>query len=131
MLLRTPFFRSSKGTWYAYINGRQRSLGVKGNENEQAAYVAWHRTLANVSETLSATPTNALERHERRSVGVSLGELLERFLEDAKKRVGSETHRKYNCVLRPLIEREGKRQAANVDATVVQLWASNNPSWSQ
>src|SRR5689334_3189103 len=54
MTLRTPYFNRTKETWYCWIAGRQRSLGVKGAENEDAAILEWHRLA-------SETPTDAAD----------------------------------------------------------------------
>jgi integrase len=122
MTLRLPYFRSSKGTWYAWIAGRQRSLGVKGEENEDAAYKAWHHLC-------SETPTNALDATNDDKTTLRLADVLQRFLDDAKRRVGSETYRGYEKYLRPVIEKYGRLDAAETTPEDVSQW-SDNPAWS-
>ena len=51
-----PWFRTSKGTWYARINGRMTSLGVQGKENRKAAYDAWHKRMSEASTPPTPAP---------------------------------------------------------------------------
>jgi integrase len=55
--------------------------------------------------------------------------VLQRFLDDAKQRIGSETYRGYAKYLRPIIAQHGRRHFADATTETVTQW-SNNPSWS-
>ena len=128
-----PFYRTSKNTWYCWVEGHQRSLGVKGEVNKKDAYVAWHRLLAGVSETPTekpaGTPTIIVQCSEEYDVGVSLGVVLQRFLADAKQRVGFHTHRNYGTFLQPIIAKHGTRSTSRIEAEEVEAW-SKRPEWS-
>ena len=41
-----PWYRVSKGTWYATVNGKSLSLGVRGEGNRKEAQEAWHKLMA-------------------------------------------------------------------------------------
>ena len=49
-----PWFRVSESTWYATIDGRKVSLGVKGKGAKQAAGKAWLRLLSGQAEAMPA-----------------------------------------------------------------------------
>ena len=50
-----PWFREGKGAWYATVQGRQTSLGVKGLDNDGEAVKAWHRLMADGPKPPAAT----------------------------------------------------------------------------
>ena len=129
MAMRLPFYRSGKNTWYVWIDGHQRSLGVKGEENEKAAYAAWHRLLSEVAEGVPDASKTLSERIEKPTEAVTLGVLLQRFLDDAKQRVGFHTHRNYVIFLQPIIDRDGKRSPLTLSPEEASSWASNK-EWS-
>ncbi len=75
-----PWYRQSKGTWYATMeNGRKVSLGVKGEEYEAEAVAAWHRLIAKGRE----------EQEQRKSPTVS--GTIRLFWADAEERMKPNT----------------------------------------
>src|ERR1022692_2591222 len=51
-----PWFRASKNTWYFTLNGRKRSLGVRGVANENEAITAWHRLMGGMPPEAPPAP---------------------------------------------------------------------------
>ncbi|WP_439625117.1 hypothetical protein [Gemmata sp.] len=47
----TPWYRASKDAWYAWRDGRQISLGVKGKDNRPSALQAFYRLMSAESPT--------------------------------------------------------------------------------
>ena len=45
-----PWYRPEKDCWYARVNGRRVSLGVRGKKNATQAYDAWHKVIAGHAE---------------------------------------------------------------------------------
>ena len=44
--MNKPFFREAKDSWYCWLQGSMKSLGVKGKENEAEAYKRWQKFLS-------------------------------------------------------------------------------------
>ena len=120
MTLRMPYFSKSKQTWYAWIDGKQRSLSVKGKENEDAAFKVWHRILSGAETPSEASTFNANAIGDAKET-LSLGVVLQRFLDDAKQRVGEETYRNYVIFLRPVIAQHGRRHVDETTREAITL----------
>lgn len=120
-----PWFRSSKGTWYARINGRMTSLGVQGRENRRAAYDAWHKKM---SEATPPAPTAAAAVAQPAPppppppAGLTVRELADRFLVDARARLKPNTLIWYERTLTGLTAEFDRRPAAGLDPDEIQAW---------
>jgi integrase len=113
-----PWFRASKGSWYATVGGRKLSLGVRGRENAKAAKEAWHRLMANgpkATQKPKPEPTVA--------------EVIDAYLSDAESRVKPETLRGYRKFLRPFSAEHGQLPASALTPTICESW-SRQPQWS-
>jgi len=80
-----PWFRESKGVWYATVGGKSVSLGVKGDKAD--AVRAWHRLMA---AGVGAKPAPK---------PVTVKELVAAFLSDAGTRLKPPTMRLYRLHL--------------------------------
>src|SRR5437868_6444495 len=101
-----PWFRSSANTWYATVNGRKVSLGVRGEENRKQAITAWHRLMGGLPlETPQQTPEPPQAAPQptppKQEPGQSLPALVAAFLVDAEQRIKPESHRGYVKFLNP------------------------------
>src|SRR4051794_30347751 len=86
-----PWFRESKGTWYATVGGKMTSLGVRGRENSKEAHDAWHRLMANGSPQ----PPQDIQPKSEPKVEPTVAVVLDSFLADADGRVKRNTLRVY------------------------------------
>jgi integrase/recombinase XerC len=111
-----PWFRESKQTWYATVEGKQTSLGVKGKANEAEAMKVWHRLLAGVMDRTKPKPEP------------TVNEVLKGFLEDAEGRVKRNTFDGYNFFLLPFSHKYGKLKASAMSAFIAEAY-SRKPTW--
>lgn len=111
-----PWFRESKGAWYATVEGRQTSLGVKGLDKEGEAVKAWHRLMAGVQEKAKpkAEPTVA--------------EVVKGFLADAEGRVKPNTLENYRYYLLPFAIRHGTMKPSELTPTLAEAY-SRKQTW--
>jgi len=113
-----PWFRTSANAWYATLNGRKVSLGVSGKQNKKAARAAWHKLIANGKE---AKPEPKTE--------VSVAQVIDAFLADAKVKVKPVTWEVYERFCRFFKLDNGKRNAESLTPTLLEAWA-RKPEWS-
>jgi hypothetical protein len=95
-----PWFRSDKNTWYATVDGKKISLGIRGKENKADAVKAWHRLMADgrtMPEVRAEVPTVAT--------------LVTAFLADAEARLKPATVRGYRDFLNPFADQHGPLRA--------------------
>jgi integrase len=111
-----PWFRESKGTWYARIDGRQTSLGVKGQDNEADALKAWHRLMANGKPELKAEAP-------------AVAETIDTFLADAEARLKPSTAQGYREFLTPFKQQHGKVKVDRLTPAMAEAY-SRKPTWS-
>jgi integrase len=111
-----PWFRTSKDTWYATLEGQSVSLGIRGRKNRKAAQEAWHRLMANGPKPgpKPAIPT--------------VGELIQAYLTQQESRVKAETLRWLKRWLVPFQARHGKRPADSIAPHELESFA-NRPEW--
>lgn len=117
-----PWYRHSKGTWYATIGGKKVSLKVKGEGNREAAMLAWHRLMANGVAIPTATakptpPTPAADTAPRSNT--TTAELVDGFLADAKVRVKPNTLATYTGLLTLVKDHFGNTPAVSLTPTAV------------
>ena len=111
-----PWFRESKGAWYATVEGRMASLGVKGRENEAEAVKAWHRLMAGVVER--AKPKE----------GPTVAEVVKGFLADVEARAKPNTSEVYRYYLLPFAQKYGKAKPSELTPTLAEAY-SRKPTW--
>jgi len=113
-----PWFRESKGTWYATLDGRKVSLGVKGREDEAEAVKAWHRLMADGQKPKAATVKAA-----------TVKQVIDGFLADAEGRVTPGCQRNYRLFLLPFCKRFAPRGAEALTVAEAEAYA-RKPEWS-
>lgn len=118
-----PWFRTAKGTWYARLNGRTASLGVRGKENKKAAYEAWHRLMSGAPVVHPTPPTSrAPTGGTTPSAGPTVKDLADRFLADARARLRPSTMEWYERTLAGLSAAFGARPAASLPPEEIEGW---------
>lgn len=118
------WYRSGKDCWYATVDGRKLSLGVKGKQNKKAAQEAWHRLMADNS-VLERTPKPA---PAAKLVEVTTQAVIDAFLADVRERVKSNTLAAYEGLLKPFANHFGKLQAVEVTSTKLIAY-TRRPEW--
>ena len=113
-----PWFRESKGTWYATVEGKKTSLGVKDEANKAEAITAWHRIMAGVTEKATAKPKPE----------PTVSEVLKAFLAEAEARVKRNTFDGYLWFLLPFSQKHGGKKPSDLSAFVAEAY-SRKPSW--
>ena len=90
-----PWFRSSKNTWYATVNGKKVSLKVRGKSGAGEAFKEWGRLLAQVpnKQPVSAVPL--------------VSSFVSAFLADSMERVQPITMEFYRRFLEPFSAKYG------------------------
>jgi integrase len=112
-----PWYRKQKRSWYAWVNGQQVSLKVRGRRNAKAARAAWHRLRAG-------------EQRPSESAGrLTVRELIRRYLAGCRDRVKPKTLRGYSDFLLPFARRHGRMPAASLTPETAERY-SRRPSWS-
>jgi len=77
-----PWYRASKGTWYATVEGgRKVSLGVKGEAKEAEAIKAWHRLMSDPPKP--------------KPIVLTVQAVVDAFLADASSRLKAPTFELY------------------------------------
>jgi integrase len=114
-----PWFRASKGTWYATLNGKKVSLKVKGEENEAAATKAWHKLMAGDN-------TPSLKSHPKVEqpvvADVTVKDVADSFLVAKKGVVKETTHYVYGCLLKHITSTFGGLKASALKVADVTRW---------
>ena len=122
-----PWYRKSKDTWYLTVNGKKKSLQVKGEMNEKQAIEAWHRFMANPMPLEAPQKPREAPQEEKDLSTVSA--IVEAFLSDAKGRVKDDTLRGYRDFLSPFSDKHGKAKADTITAKMATNYA-NRDEWS-
>ena len=114
------WYRSGKDGWYATVNGKTVSLGVKGLENRRKAQEAWHRLMANLPpEPTPATTHTAPDASPTTQADATTAALVDGFLADVKVRVKPNTLAAYTGLLTPVKNHFGDTPAASLTPTAV------------
>lgn len=108
-----PWYRKVKDGWYAWKDGRQVSLGVKGRGNRKAAQAALLRLM-------TAPPTPPQPKAETTA---TVGEITNAFLDNAQGRVKPETMAVWRSALRRLDKKFGVRTASTLTPHEVEAFA--------
>ena len=130
-----PWYRTSKDTWYATLNGKNVSLRVRGEANKPAAVRAWHRLMADggtlppardkpVSPTPDPKPVavrdNPVSPASRSADTVKA--VADRFLADARSRLKPNTVRIYAYDLGTFAREAGSLPLSAVTPGDVGKW---------
>jgi integrase len=114
-----PWFRVSKSTWYATIEGRSVSLGVKGKGSKSLAVKAWLRLVSGERKP-EAMP---------KPVSMTVGEAVAEYLAAARQRVSVDAYRGYAKYLLPFAEALGKRPVAGLTSADVGEFMVSQTTW--
>jgi integrase len=117
------WYRQAKDSWYATVDGRQVSLGVKGRASRKAAQEAWHKLMA-VGPGPKPEP-----KPEPRAGAVSVRDVVDAFLSDVGGRAKAKTVEVYRYLLGTFSAGWGDRSAAGLKPHEVEAFA-RRPSWS-
>ena len=124
-----PWYRSAEDTWYATHDGRQVSLGVRGQTNEAAAWRAWE-TLRTGQQS---QPTIPIPVHHWSTPApppqVLVADVVRSFLDDADGRVTAETLKLYRLYLTGFAKKYGKIPAATITCPLAESY-SRRPTWN-
>jgi integrase len=124
-----PWYRASKDTWYATLDGRKVSLKVRGEENEAEAVKAWHRLFANgTPEPMPMPGPKPVAKAGPEPEGVSIRTVIDAFLADAESRAKAKTMRVYRYFLLPFADAHGKEAAEALTPTQAEAY-SRKPAW--
>jgi integrase/recombinase XerC len=104
------WYRSSKDAWYATIDGRSISLGVKGRKNRKAAQEAFFKRLGEVP------------KEEPRKDAGTVAELIAAFIADATVRLKPATLSMYRSHLHLFGLSVGKVQLHRLTPSDVSGW---------
>lgn len=128
-----PWFYSDKGTWYIWLDGKKKSLGVRGEGNKAEAVKAWHRLMAGVpldgDATASSPSPKATPKHEDKPDALTVKGMVEAFLADCEGRLKPATVRWYSDMLTPFAEAKGAERVDAITAKVAMAYAKK-PRWS-
>ena len=119
-----PWFRESKQTWYATIDGRKVGLG----RDKDAAFRQFYALMAGQAPAPAARP--AVTRAEPAKKEVTVGELARDYLAELKRRVTPRTHAVAAGYLKAFLARYGTHDAASLDRREVAKWIGSRPTWS-
>jgi integrase len=119
-----PWFRAGKNGWYATVNGKAASLGVKGKEREEEARKAWHRLMAGDLPKPSPKPEPKPE-----APGTSVQKVIDGFLAHCEGRVSSACLRNYRTNFSPFADRYGSLKAETLTVAQAEAYVKR-PDWS-
>lgn len=124
-----PWFRASKNTWYATVDGKKVSLKVRGEGNEADAVRAWHWLMGGLPVEAEPKPITPKPESEQKPKGEMLSALVAAYLADAASVVKPNSLRNYKTFLLPFSE----SMTTSPDAlTVAQVEKySKRSGWSQ
>src|SRR4051812_33975869 len=94
-----PWYRKGKDGWYAWVDGRQVSLGVKGRDGRKVALEAFYRLM-------SAAP-----KPKPKTVQPSVKDVVDAFLTDVGDRAKPTTVDVYQRLLGVFVAKFGGRKA--------------------
>jgi integrase/recombinase XerC len=106
-----PWYRRDKDCWYARVNGKRISLGVRGKKNQSAALTEWHKAVADGPK----------EKSPRKSPD-TVSEAVAGFLADAAARTKASTHGLYQRHLEALTAKFGKLPVTGLTVIVLARW---------
>ncbi|MBA4190652.1 MAG: hypothetical protein C0467_21920 [Planctomycetaceae bacterium] len=115
------WFRASKNTWYATVNGKMVSLGIKGGANEKEATKAWHKLMVKLDEPQPMVKAEPKPEPEPKTE-IRVKDVLDAFLVAKKGQVKKQTHYVYDCLLNHVRDQFGKVDAVKMKSGDVLRW---------
>lgn len=135
-----PWYRSSKATWYANVNGKNVSLKVRGEGNALAAKKAWHWLMANclgegepqplAIASAQSKPQQSLQPDALAKI-TTVGTIIRRYLSEAESRVKTSTVKVIRGRLNPMLEHFDSVDASAFDDDSVRQWLRARKHLSQ
>lgn len=113
-----PFYRSATDQWYAWVDGKQTALGVRGVRGAKQALLAW-RQLLTASPPPSLPPVSSQPQ-------LQLVSLIEAFLIAALNRLKPSTCRRYHDDLETLKNHFGDAVATSITHQQLTLWLAKS-----
>jgi len=126
------WFRKGTDSWYATVEGKKISLGVKGEENSKDAEKAWHRVMADGVEARDTRKPEPKPVTEPKPVaettpkedGKTVQGLVDEFLANAEMRLKEGTVSRYRFDLKVLAKAHGKLSAERLTGQMLTKWIS-------
>jgi integrase len=107
------WYRAGKGAWYATVDGKAVSLGVRGEGNRPEAMRAWHRLMAEVP---AEKPQTESTPPKPSASDITVRQLADAFLKAKEGAVKPQTHYGYGCLLKAVAGTFGKVSDLTADA---------------
>lgn len=117
---RKPFFRAFDGWWYAQVRvgaKRKQIKLVKGKDNEQEAYRAFCRVIADH------------EGEAPKPQATTVATVCDLFLAHSEKQNKPDTFTLYRYYLQDFCETHGRRMAVELKPFHVSRWLDSHPKW--
>lgn len=112
-----PWYRKIKNCWYAWQNGRQVSLGVKGKDSKKAAQEAFYGLMA-------ASP-----KPKAKDKPSTVKQVVAAFLSDVEGRAKPKTVEVYRYLLAGFVAKFGERAADGIKPHEAEGFA-RKPNWA-
>ncbi|MCE9561577.1 MAG: tyrosine-type recombinase/integrase [Planctomycetes bacterium] len=106
-----PWYRKVKDGWYAWVDGKQRSLGVKGKDGKKAAQDAFYRLMS--ADRVKPQP----------KAEIVVKAIVAAFLTDAVERVKPETMAVWKSALNRFAKQFGERTGSSLKPPEVEQFA--------
>jgi integrase len=113
-----PFFRRYDGWWYVQIGKRQIKL-ARGQDNEDAAWRAYHRVMARQGPAVPAAPLR----------DPTVTAVCNLFLDFSLTAHAPRTYEWYRDFLEDFCGFAGKLRLSELDAAHVAAWLDRHPDW--
>lgn len=126
-----PWYRASKGTWYATVGGKNVSLQVRGETSRAEAVRAWHRLMAGVS--VDTVPTPKVEQKKpipeaKTANELTVRQLADMFLADAESRLKPNSLVWYRHAINGLGDAFGSELPVYLTHRRIEVWLAGR-SW--
>ena len=135
-----PWFRSAEKVWYVTHDGKQVCLGVRGKQNEAAAWRAWE--LLRSGQPLHPHPADPIPlthppaliamtpvRESAPVPVVTVQVVIDTFLADATERVKPDTLSVYRLFLNGFAEKHGTLPATSLTCPLAEAY-SRKSKWN-
>ncbi|MBY0459979.1 MAG: hypothetical protein K2V38_21900, partial [Gemmataceae bacterium] len=116
-----PWYRKAKDCWYVKLDGRLRSLGVRGAGSEVQALIAFGR----LQSAPPSAPSESVAPPPKPAPAIpalTVAGLLDRFLADARTRLRPKTVTRYAYDTGSFRKRCGSVPLAGLSADHVRRW---------
>ena len=136
-----PWFRAADNSWYATHDGRQVGLGIRGKQNEAAAWRAWELlrsgqplpTYSPLDPVPIASPpapvAMPLPQAPPPAPAVTVQAVIDAFLGDAVDRVKPDTLGVYRLFLTGFAKKHGSLAATALTCPLAEAY-SRRPTWN-